>query len=122
MMDLKWNLGQDQDMVSPSESFRTDLHLALLLSLCCSSSAFTAGAFAWHCATWHAAILTWVLQPFITISPSHLFNHVTGPALLACVVSQAGAGPFRVELTISTIAMGSVSPVIPGVEPHHQPS
>lgn len=103
-INLKWNLDQDQDMVSTSESFWTGLHLALLLSWCYCSSTFTAGTFAWHCATWHAAILTWVLQAFITISPSHPFTRVTAPALLAYVVSKTGAGSFRVNLTVSTNA------------------
>lgn len=91
-------------MVSTPESFWTGLHLALLLSLCYCSSTFTAGTFARHCATWHAAILTWVLQAFLTISPSHLFNHVAAPAFLASVVSKTGAGSFKVQLTISTNA------------------
>lgn len=90
-------------MVSTPESFWTGLHLALLLSLCYCSNTFTTGTFAWHCATWHAAILTWVLQAFITISPNHSFSHVTAPAL-AYVVSKTGAGSFRVKLIVSTSA------------------
>ena len=92
-------------MVSTSESFWTHLHLALLFSLCYCSSTFTAGMFAWHCATWHAAILTWVLQAFITVSPNHPFNHVTASTLLTYVVSETGAGSFRVKLTLSTDAV-----------------
>lgn len=56
-IDLKWNLGQDQDQVGTSESFWTGLHLALLLALCCCSSTFTAGLFARHCAMGHTAML-----------------------------------------------------------------
>lgn len=104
-----WNLAQDQDIVSTRESFRTGLRLALLLPLCYCSSTFTADTSAWHCATQHAAILTWVLQAFITISPSHPFNRVTAPALLAYVVSKTGAGSFRIKLTVCTSA------ALPGV-------
>lgn len=57
-IDLKWNLGQDQDPVGTSESFWTGLHLALLLALCYCSSTFTAGMFAQCCAMGHTAMLT----------------------------------------------------------------
>lgn len=51
-----------------------------------------------------AGMLTWVLQALITISPSHPFNHVTAPALLAHLISKTGALSFRVKLTVSTNA------------------
>lgn len=110
-------------MVSISESFWTGLHLALLLSLCYCSSTSTAGTFAWHCATRHAVVLTWVLQALTTISPSHPFDRVTAPAPLAYVVSRTGAGSFGVELSLPVLhcVMWSVNPGIPRVVSHHQP-